>query len=545
MNWRTDSKQRQFLLLLFLPVALALLLGGVFNRITEQQLQQTRSDYDQAQARDLGAASEASSISLQALMLQQELTEALAQAQSGRIDEAGAYQLHARIVDQVAHFEQRLTRLGQAELAGEQAQALSAAQAEFGNFKRFVLMSTDLASIDTRLAGQHLLSAHAHYVKLALQLQAIDEQLTRHVQQSNAEASNALEAIRSRMLLLNTAATGGVLILWLGVALRLAGRMGRLNAALSYLSEHDDEQGEAPLFSHLSASARRQGLLGDMARAVLAYRDARVQRRAAQEALDTERTQLHALIQGMPDLVWLKDTGGAYRVFNQRFLQQTGRSPEDLLGQHDHDLFPPEEAGLYLSGDQIAIDSGRYELPPHWRQFADGHRELIIAIKTPIRDSQGRLLGVLGVGRDITALHQAQQALADRERQYASIVSQAPVGIVLVDLATLGFISFNDAACQAMGYERDEFTHLTIYDLQASLNPEQVDAMVQRIVAENGLAFENQRRNKQGEVREFWISMRPLQLDGRACLTGIWMDVTERKNTERELQHHREQLEHG
>ena len=38
MNWRTDSKQRQFLLLLFLPVALALLLGAVFNRVTEQQL---------------------------------------------------------------------------------------------------------------------------------------------------------------------------------------------------------------------------------------------------------------------------------------------------------------------------------------------------------------------------------------------------------------------------------------------------------------------------------------------------------------------------
>ncbi|MFK9653908.1 PAS domain-containing protein, partial [Escherichia coli] len=87
--------------------------------------------------------------------------------------------------------------------------------------------------------------------------------------------------------------------------------------------------------------------------------------------------QLQALIQGMPDLVWLKDPEGAYRVFNQRFLQQTGRSPEALRGLRDQDLFAPEEAALYLSGDQIAVDTGRYELPPHWRQFADGHRELV------------------------------------------------------------------------------------------------------------------------------------------------------------------------
>ena len=543
MRWRPHSKQLQFLLLLFLPVALALLLGGVFNQFTEQKLQQTRSEYDQAQARDLSSASEASSISLQALVLQQELTDALAQAQSGRIDEAGAYRLHSRIVDQVDQFEQRMARLGQADLTSEPARALRAAQTEFGDFKRFVLMSTDLASIDTRLAGQHLLTAHEHYVKLALQLQSVDERLTQQAQQRNAEAGQALDAIRTRMLMLSGIATGLVLALWLAVAWRLARRLGRLNAALRQLSEHGDGPGDAPMFSELAASARHHGLLGDMTRAVLAYRDARVQRRAAQLALDSERSQLHALIQGMPDLVWLKDPEGAYQVFNQRFLQQTGRSPEALRGMRDQDLFPPDEAAMYLSGDQIAIDTGRYELPPHWRQFSDGHRELVTAIKTPIRDAQGQLLGVLGVGRDITALHQTQQALADRERQYASIVSQAPIGIVLVDLSTLGFISFNDAACQAMGYERDEFARLTIYDLQATLSHEQVDAVVQRIVSENGLAFENQRRNKQGELREFWISMRPLQLDGRTCLTGVWMDVTERKNTERELQRHREQLE--
>jgi signal transduction histidine kinase/DNA-binding response OmpR family regulator len=66
---------------------------------------------------------------------------------------------------------------------------------------------------------------------------------------------------------------------------------------------------------------------------------------------------------------------------------------------------------------------------------------------------------------------------------------------------------------------------------------------MRRIVEEGGLTFENQRHTKTGELRDFWISMRPLRLNGRDCITGIWSDVTERKQAERELALYRDDLE--
>ena len=90
------TQRLRFLLLFFLPVALALLLGVAVNVIAEYQVEQARDQLKQTQQLDLQAASEASSISLQSLMLQHDLTDALGKAKAGRIDEAGAYQLQDR-----------------------------------------------------------------------------------------------------------------------------------------------------------------------------------------------------------------------------------------------------------------------------------------------------------------------------------------------------------------------------------------------------------------------------------------------------------------
>lgn len=548
MNGSRRHKRLQFLSLFFVPVALALIMVAVFNHLTERHLQQDRRTYDLQQQQDLQSAAETSAISLQTLVLQQELTDALTQAQSGRIDEAGAYRLHSHIVDRVADFEKRMGLLDQVDLGPDQVLAWKQARAAFDDFKRFLLMSTDLAAVDTHLAGRQLITAHQHYVVLAMRLQGINEHLTQRAQQHRVQAAENIDATRLHMQALNALAIVLMLACWLMVANWLAKRLETLSAALDCLSGPDGapEAGSqySTLFHELHLGTYRGGLVGEMTRAVLAYRDARIQRQLALNELEAERTQLHALIQGMPDLVWLKDREGAYQVFNQRFLHQTGRKAESVKGKHDADLFPPDEAQRYLNGDQLAIDTGRYELPPHWRTFADGHRELVIAIKTAIHDARGQLLGVLGVGRDITALHEAQQALADRERQYASIVSQAPIGIVLIDLSDLSFINFNEAACQALGYAREEFSRLRLYDLQAGLSAEELDEQVRHIVDADGLAFESRQRLQNGEERDFWVSMRPLELKGRPCLTGVWMDVTERKRIERELQSYQAELEH-
>ena len=543
MSELSQTKRTRFLLLFFVPVALALICGTALNFLIEYKLRQERAGLDQEQKTHLQTATEASAISLQSMLVQHDLTVALSQAKAGAIDEAAIYKLHSRIVDSLANFEKRLGLLvinDDLNLRGEKLEIPAQA---FGHFKQFVLMSTDLAAIDPSLASQYLAKAGEPYAAFAMQLHAIEQAMTKHALERYIEAGKALSAYGDRMRFLSFLGTLGLIILWLMVAARLARRLDILSASLAALADNN-EQENASLFAQVSTMATLKGsLMGDMAVAVMAFTQTREERRAARAALEAEREHLNALIQGMPDLVWLKDGEGKYQIFNQRFLQQSGKTPEAMRGLTDSDVFSPGDAHLYRESDRVAIETGRNILPPHWRQFADGHRELITAIKTPIYSADGKLFGVLGVGRDITDLQIAQDTLREREQQFSTIVSQAPIGILLVDSETLGFLSFNDATCNSLGYTRDEFAAFTIYDLQVDMTRSEVDSRIQAIIRHGGMEFENQRRTKQGELRDFWISMRPLTMQGKECLTGVWIDITDRKRNERDLQRYRDDLE--
>ncbi len=75
-----------------------------------------------------------------------------------------------------------------------------------------------------------------------------------------------------------------------------------------------------------------------------------------------------------------------------------------------------------------------------WALSGDGRSILLETSKTPMRDSQGNLLGVVGVGRDITQSRKMQNALYERREIYSAIVEQAADSIGLLDANTGQFL---------------------------------------------------------------------------------------------------------
>ncbi len=141
-----------------------------------------------------------------------------------------------------------------------------------------------------------------------------------------------------------------------------------------------------------------------------------------------------------------------------------------------------------------------------------------------------------------TERDEAQVALREREQLFATIVQQAPAGIVLIERTTLRLLRFNEAACRSLGYHADEFAALTLRDL--ALGPrEHAAELAEEVFAGKGVEFETRTPTKEGTPRDFWVSMKPLFLPGRDCISVIWLDITERKRTELELERHRQHLE--
>lgn len=127
------------------------------------------------------------------------------------------------------------------------------------------------------------------------------------------------------------------------------------------------------------------------------------ERRMVEQRLAENESQLRTLVQTIPDLVWLKDKKGVYLSCNKMFERFFGASEVEITGKTDYDFLSKELADLFIELDHKAMEEGKPVSREEWITFADdGHRALVETIKTPMYDNSGNLIGVLGIGRDIT-----------------------------------------------------------------------------------------------------------------------------------------------
>ncbi len=141
------------------------------------------------------------------------------------------------------------------------------------------------------------------------------------------------------------------------------------------------------------------------------------QKRAAQrklyEMLAQERDLLRTLIDNMPDFIYVKDAASRFLIANVAVAQVMGaKTPADLLGKTDHDFYPPELADRYLADEREVLTRGE---PLIGREEpvrdAAGNLRWISTTKVPLRDEEGKVIGLVGIGRDITDKKKAEAAL--------------------------------------------------------------------------------------------------------------------------------------
>ena len=160
---------------------------------------------------------------------------------------------------------------------------------------------------------------------------------------------------------------------------------------------------------------RLMGLLAAAMTAILVYRLT-----MGQQALASQNARMRALLDTIPDLIWLKNPEGRYLTCNPRFEQYFGATESEIVGRTDHDFVPTDLADFFRNMDRAAIAAGEPSINEEWLDFAsDGHRELVETIKTPVYDNRGALLGVLGIARDITERKRDEQHIERLNRVYS------------------------------------------------------------------------------------------------------------------------------
>lgn len=151
--------------------------------------------------------------------------------------------------------------------------------------------------------------------------------------------------------------------------------------------------------------------------------------RKAQMSLLNSESRLSTLIETIPDLVWLKDPDGVYLACNHKFERMYGAKEAEIAGKDDYDFVDKELADSFRAHDKAAMAAGKPTMNEEEVTFADdGHRELLETIKTPLLGTDGKLIGVLGIARNITERKQAEQKLLKQDELLNEMGRMANIG---------------------------------------------------------------------------------------------------------------------
>ena len=242
------------------------------------------------------------------------------------------------------------------------------------------------------------------------------------------------------------------------------------------------------------------------------------------------------LINTIPDLVWLKNREGVYLTCNHRFEKFFGAKESEIVGKSDYDFFTKDLAEFFRQKDKEALDANQPTKNIEWVTFADdGHRELLETIKTPMYDSEGKLIGILGISRDITKRYEAEEALKEGEKKYKYLFDQNPVPMWIFDEKTLEFLEVNKAAIHHYGYSLEEFLGMTIKDIRPK---EDIEILKKKMSEERDESYAAgiwRHKKKNGDVIFVDLLAHLIEYDGRSARLVLATDVTLRKEAEDEL----------
>lgn len=187
--------------------------------------------------------------------------------------------------------------------------------------------------------------------------------------------------------------------------------------------------------------------------------------------------------------------------------------------------------------------------------FPDGHPELQRFMSIPVFEGD-RIVAVAALGNKDTEYDQGdirqfrlfmdglwqimqrnrtEQLLRESEERFRILFEQAADSIVLVDQKTRAIVDCNQVAHENLGYTHEEFRNLKLEDLEVAESLDEIDRHAATIKRQGYDNFQTQMRAKNGTIRDFYMKIRSINLDGRDYLLGVWHDHTDFKNMEKRL----------
>lgn len=280
-----------YLIMLFLPIILVTLLVGAINTWFFYDLRNESLYSIAGQKEDLGRIALASALNKELASLQRLVDDTLTSASQGKMDEAAVYLVHTSVVNRLARLEQHWLSFRRHDAIDESQ--FKESLVDFNVYRNLIVTATDLATIDTPGARRYAYQAAQSYLAISEHTHKIAEGTAQAMtRRSEAQARHAANRTRDIVVM------GGVLVatlilLLLLVTLILIKRLSQLVHASRELAQGNINP--ESLSKVQAISGNRRSLMAEMARSVLAFREAIVASRQAQYDLGVRIKEISCL----------------------------------------------------------------------------------------------------------------------------------------------------------------------------------------------------------------------------------------------------------
>ncbi len=257
------------------------------------------------------------------------------------------------------------------------------------------------------------------------------------------------------------------------------------------------------------------------------------------EVFNHQSVEIEKISKQIPVIYFIKDLKGSYLNANQAYCDLIGTTPEQILGRSDFELVEQSKAERYHSEDQRILSASEPSVEIIERIDHLGQSLIISYRKLPIKDGSGSIVGLIGMGFDISELVQTKEELKQERRLIRTIIDIIPDQIFVRD-RQCRFILNNKSDAQKMGVSDPESL---VGKSDDDYFPPALAAQYQaddRMVMETGQSLINQEEPLiavDGQEYCILTSKVPLYNDQKQVigLVGISRDITERKRAEQQL----------
>ena len=173
----------------------------------------------------------------------------------------------------------------------------------------------------------------------------------------------------------------------------------------------------------------------------------------ASEILKNTNILLRTIIDNIPDAVYMKDLDGKKVLANKADVKNCGAEfEEEIIGKTDFEMFPNEIAAGFWKDDQQVLKSGVPVINREERLINNpDEQKWLLTSKIPFKDKNGKLIGLIGIGHDITRMKRDEEEML----KLTKAIAQAPVSIVITN--PLGKIEYvNPKFSETTGYTFEE-----------------------------------------------------------------------------------------